>query len=97
MQETQEMQVRSLGWEDPREEGLAILSSVLAWRIPMTEEPGSLWYIGSYMNHYKDKLEREMLLTLDRCIMLRSRMIIQARFSPTECTRRVGRCLSQGG
>ena len=50
--------------EDPLEEGLATLSSVLAWRIPMTEEPGSLWYIGSYMNHYKDKLEGEMPLTL---------------------------------
>ena len=42
MQDTQEMQVRSLGWEDPLEEGLATLSSVLAWRIPMTEEPGGL-------------------------------------------------------
>ena len=36
------MQVRSLGWEDPLEEGMATHSSVLAWRIPWTEEPGSL-------------------------------------------------------
>ena len=63
MQETQEMQVQSLGWEDSLEEGLATHSSVLAWKILMTEEPGSLWYIGSYMNHYKDKLEGEMPLT----------------------------------
>ena len=35
MQETQEMQVRSLGWEDPLEEGMATLCTVLAWRIPM--------------------------------------------------------------
>ena len=33
MQETQEMKVRSLGWEDPLEEGTAIHSSILAWRI----------------------------------------------------------------
>ena len=42
MQEMQETQVRSLGWEDPLEEGTATQSSVLAWRIPWTEEPGSL-------------------------------------------------------
>ena len=39
--------VRSLGWEDPPEEGLATLSSILAWRIPRTEEPGGLQSIGS--------------------------------------------------
>ena len=32
--------VRSLGWEDPLEEGMATHSSILAWRIPWTEEPG---------------------------------------------------------
>ena len=35
-------QVRSLGWEDPLEKGMAIRSSILAWRIPLTEEPGGL-------------------------------------------------------
>ena len=34
--------VRSLGWEDPSEEGTATHSSILAWRIPQTEEPGGL-------------------------------------------------------
>ena len=34
--------VRSLGWEDPLEEGMATHYSVLAWRIPWTEEPGGL-------------------------------------------------------
>ena len=34
--------VLSLGWEDPLEEGLATHSSILAWRIPWTEEPGGL-------------------------------------------------------
>ena len=36
------MQVRSLGWEDPLEEGMATHSSILAWRIPWTEEPRGL-------------------------------------------------------
>ena len=36
----QETWVPSLGWEDPLEEGMAIPSSILAWRIPWTEEPG---------------------------------------------------------
>ena len=34
--------VQSLGWEDPLEEGTATHSSILAWRIPWTEEPGRL-------------------------------------------------------
>ena len=45
--ETQEMQVRSLGWEDRLEEGLATYSNILAWIIPWTEEPGRLWSMGS--------------------------------------------------
>ena len=36
------MRVRSLGWDDPLEEGTATHSSILAWRIPGTEEPGGL-------------------------------------------------------
>ena len=39
---TQETQVRSLGWEDPLEKEMATHSSILAWRIPWTEEPGGL-------------------------------------------------------
>ena len=40
MQETQEMQVRFLSWDDPLEEEMATHSSVLAWKIPWTEEHG---------------------------------------------------------
>ena len=40
MQEMQETQVRSLGWEDPLEKEMAAHSSILAWRIPWTEGPG---------------------------------------------------------
>ena len=43
----QETQVRSLGWEDPLEKGMATHSSILAWRIPWTEEPGGLQSMGS--------------------------------------------------
>ena len=38
----QETQVRSMGWEDPLEKGMAIHSSILAWRILWTEEPDGL-------------------------------------------------------
>ena len=38
----QETQVQSLGWEDPLEKGMTTHSSILAWRIPRTEEPGGL-------------------------------------------------------
>ena len=39
----QETQVQSLGGEDPLEEGMATHSSILAWKIPWTEEPGGPW------------------------------------------------------
>ena len=39
--------VQSLGWKDPLEEGMATHCSVSAWRIPWTEEPSRLQYIGS--------------------------------------------------
>ena len=41
-QETQETWVQSPGWEDTLEEEIATHSSILAWRIPWTEEPGGL-------------------------------------------------------
>ena len=44
MQEMQETQVRSLGWEDPLEDSMATHSSILAWRIPWSEEPGGLFW-----------------------------------------------------
>ena len=46
-QETQEVRVQSLGREDPLKEGMATHSSILAWRIPWTEETGRLQSIGS--------------------------------------------------
>ena len=48
MQETQQTQVQSLGQEDPLEEDVATHYSILAWKIPWTEEPGGLQSIGSH-------------------------------------------------
>ena len=47
MQETSEIEAQSLGQEDPLEEGMAIHSSILAWRTPWTEESGGLQSIES--------------------------------------------------
>ena len=46
MQETKEMHVPSLGWEDSLEENMATHSSILAWRILWTEEPDGLQCLG---------------------------------------------------
>ena len=42
----QETWIQPLGWEDPLEKGMATHSNVLVWRIPWTEEPGRLQFIG---------------------------------------------------
>ena len=47
VQETSETQGQCLGWEDPLEEGMTTHSSVLVWRIPLTEEPGGPGSTGS--------------------------------------------------
>ena len=47
MQEMQQMQVRSLGWEDHLDQEMATHSRILAWRIPWTEEPGGLQSMGT--------------------------------------------------
>ena len=47
MQETQETRVQSLGREDPLEDAMVTHSSILAWRIPLTEEPRGLQSMGS--------------------------------------------------
>ena len=44
----QETRVQSLDWEDPVEKGMANHSSILAWRIPWTEEPGRLQLMGTH-------------------------------------------------
>ena len=48
----EETQVQSLGWEEPLEKGMATKSSILAWRIQWTEEPGGLQSVGSQRVRY---------------------------------------------
>ena len=49
----QELRVRSLSWEDPLEMGMTIHSSILAWRMSWTEEPGGLQSMGlQRVDHY---------------------------------------------
>ena len=55
IQEMQEMWVQSLGLEDPLEEGTATHSSILAWEIPWTEEPGG---VQSWGRKESDKTEQ---------------------------------------
>ena len=43
---TRKTRVRSLGWEDPLEKGTATPTSILAWKIPRTEEPGGVQSMG---------------------------------------------------
>ena len=47
MSVVQKTQVQSLGWKDPLEKGMATHSSIAAWRVPWTEEPGGLQSMGS--------------------------------------------------
>ena len=53
--------VRSLGWEDPLEEGIATHSSVLAWRISWTEEPGRLQSRGGKQSDTTEQLTLSQL------------------------------------
>ena len=46
-----ETRIQYLGWEDPLEKGTATHSSILAWRIPWTEEPGGLQSLGLQRVH----------------------------------------------
>ena len=57
------MRVQFLDWEDPLEEGMATHSSILAWRIPWTEEPGRLQPTGlQRVGHNRSNLARSILM-----------------------------------
>ena len=66
MQEPQETRVPSLGQENPLEEGMATHSSILAWRIPGTEEPGSLQSVGSQRGPTEHTCLQRLVLELER-------------------------------
>ena len=60
----QETQVQSLGWEDPMEKGMATHSSILAWRIPWTEQPGGLQSMGHKESDTTEGLTQDILTWL---------------------------------
>ena len=61
----QETWVRFLGWEDPLEKEMATHSSILAWRIPWTEEPGGLRSIGLQESDMTEQLNHQTMLILE--------------------------------
>ena len=65
----QDTQVRSLGQEDPLEKGMATHSSILAWRIPWTEEPGRLQSMGSHRAGY-DLVTNTYTHKSEQCVSL---------------------------
>ena len=52
----QETRIQSLSREDPLEKGMATHSSILAWKIPWTEEPGSYIFIYTYIYYFANKV-----------------------------------------
>ena len=63
MQKMQETWVRSLGGEDPLEEGMATHSSILAWRILWTEKPVRLWSLGHKESDTTEATEHTACIT----------------------------------
>ena len=61
----QEIQVQSLGWEDPLEKGMTTHSSILPWKIPWTEEPGELQSMGLQRVGHKWSLKNSPGLTIE--------------------------------
>ena len=85
----QETWAWSLGQEDPLEKGMATHSSILAWRIPWTEEPGSLQSMGSqWVRH--DQVS-PTVYTLPSLLLLVRLSCVYLTGPPTNCE------LSQGG
>ena len=66
-----ETHVPSLGWIDPLEKGMATHSSILAWRIPWTEEPGRL----SPWNHKELDIGERLTLSLFSLLLLRTEKV----------------------
>ena len=84
MQELQETGVRSLDWEDPLEEGMAAHSSLLACRIPWTEEPGGLQSIGFSKQEYQNVLPFPSPGDLSKARIEPVSLVLAHRFSTTE-------------
>ena len=66
MQEIDEMQAASLGWEDPLEWEMATHSSIIAWEIPWTEKPGGLLSMGWQKSQTRLSDEKTTTIYVDR-------------------------------
>ena len=74
VQETQETQAGSLGWEGPLQKEMATHPSILAWRIPWTEEPGRLQSLGSQrVGHDWSDLAGPSVITLNTLIIKKTK------------------------
>ena len=62
------MRVRFLSWEDPLEMGTATYSGILAWRVPWTEEPGGLQFMGSQKSDLMEQLSTHMHAGADKVV-----------------------------
>ena len=56
----QETSIQLLGWEDPLEKEMATYSNILAWRLPWTEKPGRLQFMGSQESDTTEHLSTHM-------------------------------------
>ena len=65
MQESQQTQIRSLGREDPQEEEMTTHSSILAWKIPWTEEPARL----QSMEHKESDMAEQLNIILQKIFL----------------------------
>ena len=72
----QEMQVRSLGWEDPLEKEMATHSRILAWEIPWTQEPDGLQSMGL------QRVRHDLATTIDIRLLLCDHVIFFWKISP---------------
>ena len=75
------MQAQSLGREDPLEKEMATCSSILAWKIPWTEEPGGLQYMGS------QRVRHELVTKLQPCLTEPESVIFRSAGLGSPCLR----------
>ena len=80
----QEMQVPSLGWEDPLEEKMATHSSILAWEIPWTEEPGGLQSVGGHKRGGHDLATKQQSPLPEH--LLYTSLCVHAHYSILQCS-----------
>ena len=84
--------VRSLGWEDPLEEGLATHPSIHAWRIPWTEEPGGLQSMGSQRVRHDWATKHSTAGKWKSCTRTSKQAWILILFKVPVALRKAGRC-----